>query len=380
MKTKNLIIATVFFLGSLFIQSCQKDEIGDNTSENSILPTRFKIDLPSSMSNEQANLKSASTLKSASADTLKGNEIYQNLNTFVAVGEGAADIVQNIIGGIVLYKINRPMAFPYESKDDNRIKNVVVEENAEYNGKTWKYMLSITDAASETNTDGGKAMQIFWNPTPIEGIAILKPYNIDRTKDINAPDAIFRIEYSEVATSSYDSYMVVDIANLPMPEANLEPYAIKNMKMFVGKKGDNIDVYGNSDHPNAKFFTENTGFDWAFVASGSISKNISAAEVGLPPCKLDNNTRKVLLEDYSIKNVLTAQINEWFLQYFGIRPNSEDLASYLKNADAPGFFTKDGFLQAGKTPNDNYTPFVSRISNLTPYNPKLINELSVNFK
>jgi hypothetical protein len=184
----------------------------------------------------------------------------------------------------------------------------------------------------------------------------------------------------KLGNNSYDSYMKVEIANLPLPDANLQPFAIKNLEMFVGKKGDNLDVFGNSDHPNAKFFTESKGFDWAFVASGSISQNISTAEVGVPPCQLDNSTRKALLEDYSIKSVLSAQINEWFLDLFHVRPNADDLASYLKNADAPGYFNNNGFVQAGTAPNDAYSALVSRIQNLTPYNPKSVSELSINFK
>ncbi|NJK98354.1 MAG: hypothetical protein HC905_28625 [Bacteroidales bacterium] len=375
MNTK-LAIAVILFLGSFFIQSCQKEEIV-SPSENIILPERFKVDIPSSISSS-ASLKSGSVMAGTSADTLKGNAIYLNLITFVAVGEGAADIVQHIIGGIAMYHINKPMTFTFESDDDHRVKNLVVKENATYNGKSWKYMMTISDAASVSNPDSGKALQIFWNPSPIEGVAILKPYNIDRSKNTNMPDALFRIEYSEIADQNYDSHMIVDMAGLPLSDLNM--YAIKNLRMFVGKKGDIVDVYGNSDHPNARFFTQDKGFNWAFVASGSASKNISTAEVGLPPCDLSESSRKVLLQDYSIKNVLTEQVNEWFLQFFGVRPHPEDLNAYLKNADAPGFFNKNGFVQAGTAPNADYASFVTRIGSLTPYSPKSVSSILINFK
>lgn len=369
MKTTNLAIAAILFLGSFFIQSCQKDEIA--TTDQTILPSKFKVEIPNSISNQ-------SSLKSASSDTLKGNAIYMNLCTFVAVGEGAADIVQHIIAGIAIYHINKPMVVTFESDDDHRTKNLVVKENAEYKGRTFKYMLTIYDAGSVANADSGKAMQIFWNTSPLEGIAILKPYNIDRIKNANETNAIFSIEYSEVADQNYDSHMIVDIAGLPLPEQ--DTYAIKSLRMYVGKKGDNVDVYGNTDHPNATFFTKDKGFDWAFVASASVSKNISTAEVGLPPCTLNETSRNVLLKDYSIKQVLTDQVNDWFLQHFGIRPNSSDLAAYLKNADAPGFFNRNGFVQAGTAPNADYTPLVTRIGSLVPYSPKSVSELEISFK
>jgi len=377
MKTLRIIYSVSLIAVALFIQSCQKNETNSPQTDTGILPARFKVDIPASLSNAAAKTKSASA---TNADTLKGNGIYQNLNTFIAVGEGAGDIVENIIKAIAFYKIDRPMVLSYQSNDDKRVKNLVVKENIEYNGRTWRYMLTITDAASEGDTDGGKAMQIFWNPSPIEGIAILRPYHIDRDKNKASLDAVFRIEYSEVASGEYDSHMIIDIANLPMPDARIDQFAMHSLKMFVGKKGNNVDVYGNSDHPNAKFFTESTGFDWAFTASGLSAENIGVAEVGIPPSTLDNSTRKVLLEDYSIKNVLTGQINKWFYDAYGVHIDATDLSKYLQNADAPGYFDNSGFIQAGKSPDIKYDALASRIKLLTPFNPKSVNELTIDFK
>jgi hypothetical protein len=377
MKALRILFSVSLIVIAIFAQSCQKTETSATQTDTGILPARFKVAIPTSLSNAQSKTKSASA---TNADTLKGNGIYQNLNTFIAVGVGAGDIVEKIIGAIAFYKIDRPMVLSYQSNDDNRIKNLVVKENMDYNGRTWRYMLSITDAASEGDADGGKAMQVFWNPSPIEGIAILRPYQIDRVKNVASLDAVFRIEYSEVSTNEYDSHMIVDIAGLPMPDARIDQFAIHTLKMFVGKKGNTVDVFGNSDHPNAKFFTESTGFDWAFVASGLSSENIGVAEVGIPPSTLDNNTRKVLLEDYSIKNVLTDQINKWFYGIYGVHIDATDLSKYLQNADAPGYFGSNGFIQAGFSPDARYDALASRIKLLTPYNPKQVNGLTVEFK
>jgi hypothetical protein len=371
MKTTRFFLVTAFLVIALMIQSCTKEK---QSTDTGILPAKFKVDIPSSLSSD--NVKS-SILKSANGDTLKGNDIYGMLKVFIAIGEGAGDVVQGIIGAIVIYHIDKPMTLSFQSKDDNRMKNIVVLENQTYGDKTYEYMLTITDAASESTADGGKALQIFWNRSPIDGIAIIKPYNCNRIKDALSLNATYKIEYSEVPANGYDSHMIVDIAGLPM---STDPFAVKALKMFVGKKGNFVDVYGNTDHPNAKFVTSTTGFDWSFVASGLVDTNIGVAEVGLPPSTLDNSTRTVLLGDYSIKNVLTTQINEWFFQTYGLHPSASDLAKYLQNADAPGFFSDGGFLQAGTSPNTKYDPLVSRISTLAPYSPKLVNDLTVQFK
>ena len=94
-------------------------------------------------------------------------------------------------------------------------------------------------------------MQIFWNRKPISGVAILKPYNIDRTNDENIQDAVFRVEYSEAGEKGYDAHMLVAASGLHVADPLDNVYCANALKMFVGKSGDMIDVFGNSNHPNA---------------------------------------------------------------------------------------------------------------------------------
>lgn len=379
MKTLKSILLAVLFLSALMIQSCEQVD-KEKVTETGILPERFKVDIPNSMSNSNYSSKSYKSATNANSDTIKGNAIYANLNTFIAIGEASADVVIHIIAGIAIYDIDEPMSISFIGDDDDRTKNLVVEEDVEFSDRTWEYALTITDAESEGNTDGGKALQVFWNIDPIEGIAIIKPYNCDRIKNAEAVDAIFKVEYSEVGNADYERYMIVEIAGLPMQAANVEPFSVNSLKMFVGRNGDAVDVFGNSNHPNAKFFTDKTGYNWAFVASGFDTKDIAVAEVGLPSNTLDSDDRDVLLKDYSIKNVLTQEINDWFVETIGFKPDSVSLSGYLKNADAPGFFADQGFIQGGIAPSDDYLPLLDRLEDLTPFNPKEINELMIEFK
>jgi len=379
MKTlKNIFLIGIIGIAML-IQGCEEDNINNPKENQGILPSRFKVDIPSSLSKNTTGTVGEKSAEESEADTLTGNEIYAHLNTFIAVGEGASEIVEDIILAIALYDIDEPMSLSFQSDDDNRVKNLVVIEEAEYSERTWEFMLTITDAESENEPDGGRALQIFWNRNPIEGIALLKPYNIDRQHDREWLDAIFRIEYSEAGTGDYETYMIVEIAGLPLPDPRLEPFAMNSLKMYVGKDDDRVDVFGNSDHPNAKFFTERTGFSWSFVAAGFDEQNIAVAEVGLPPSSLDEDDRDVLLKEYSIKNVLTEEVNEWFYDNFGIHPDSTELAAYLRNADAPGFFDEEGFIKGGTLPGDEYTELIGQTNNLSPFNPKEVNELLIEF-
>ena len=370
MKKIRLTSIALFLMTSIFYFACEPQS-DVPTPETSILPERFGIDIPNSLSSEYG----ASNGRTAAIDTLKGNEIYRHLNVFINVGEGAAEIVGEIIRGIGIYQINKPMSLSFESDEDGRTKNLVVKENPTFDGENWEFVLTITDASSESELDGGNGLQIFWNRYPIKGIAILKPYNINRSESYEFEDAMFRVDYSEAGEHGYEGHMIVSIVDLPVADPLDEPYSMSTLKMFVGKEGDIIDVYGNSNHPNATFFAGNSGFNWAFVASGSESMDIGVAEVGLPPSNLDEPGRESLLDYHSIKNVFTRDI-------YNVWPNIDQSSvdAYLFNTGAPGYFADHGFISGGESPGEAYNDLEFRLSLLSPYNPKEITNLEIVFK
>ncbi len=376
MKRSKLITFTLFLGMALMFLVSSCDQNPDINPQQDLLPESFRVAIPSAISNSEY-AEGGRLSGRTKDDTLQGNDIYENLGTFIAIGDGAAEIVEDIIIGLRRHRIDRVLSLSYISDDDNRVKNLVVESDVEYEGKSWEYMLTVTDADSEVNSDGGKAMQIFWNKRrPIMGIAIIKLYNINRVENENAGDAIVRINYSEESTLGYDAEMEVLIAGIPLPNPLNDPFAINNLHMFAARKGDAVDVFGNSNHPNAILFAGNTGFNWAFVASGSDADNIGVAEVGLPPSDLNESDRNVLLKDYSIKNVFTNEINE---VWPGLDPDL--LAAYLKNTSAPGYFSeKVGFIAGGESPGPEWDVFAARLNNLSPYNPLETSNLIVTFK
>jgi len=338
-----------------------------------ILPTEFGIDIPSSISNQGAI--AGRLAGRVSEDVLQGNDIYQHLELFIHVGDGASHIVGNIINSIRKHNIDRILTLSYESDDDGRVKNLVVVKSPEYEGVVYEFGLTITDAASEGNEDGGYAMQIFWDRSPVKGVAIMKPFNIDRLHDADAGEGVIKIEYDSESNMGYDAHMIVSIANLTLEDPADDPYSMRTMKMFVGKTGNVIDVLGNSNHPNAKFFTDDTGFNWAFVAAGYDDKNLAVAEVGLPPSNLDESNREVLLGTYSIKNVFTEQI---YTAYPNIEQDLVDL--YLFHTEAPGYFTDEGFVAGGTPPAGLWEELEQRIEDLAPYNPFEVTNLQIDFQ
>lgn len=372
MKKLNLFIGLLSILMfSLVIVSCEEDDNNnepDNNNNSVALPERFTVDIPNSLS--KANMKK--NLLNIKEDTLQGDLIYENLTTFIGVGEASTQAIENLLTVIAVFNLNQDMDFEYTSDDDGRQKHLVLTENASFNGKNYQFRMNITDLESENNADGGMALQMFWSLSPLNGIAILKPYNIDRINDANIPDALLEVAYSEEEANSYEAEMLVTITGLPVDQS--DPYMIDKLKMFVGKNGDIIDIYGNSNHPNARFISENTGYNWAFAAAGHETKDIGVAEIGLPLSSINSSDRAVLLEENSIKNVFSNEIKT-------IWPNAnqEFLDAYLTNADAPGFFDANGFIQGGASPGTDWDELADRIKDLSPFNPVDVAAAEINF-
>jgi len=377
MKTRNLTIGLLFLAGVLGFTSCT-EEVVNPEENNTVIPAKFSVDIPDAISYE------ASSLKSGQEDRLSGTDIYQPLGHFIKIGERAAEIVEEIIVSIRVNNINKAMKLTYKGDEDGRDKQLEVIEGATFAGQEWEYQLTVKDLGNINNEDGGEALQLFWNTNPVRGIALLKPANINFNDTSEVKDAVYRIDYSEEIENGYSNEMTVYIANLPLANPLEDPYSVDAIKLWAGKDGDFIDVRGNSNHPNARFFDKKReqGFNWAFVASSDEAKGIACAQVSLPPSNLDKTTREDIMDTYGVRKVFEKEIYQEFPELEGTT-NPEYLAlldGYFEDAEAPGYFDKFGFLQGGEQPNENYQTVENRIKTLTPFNPKEVTEQKIEFK
>jgi len=366
MKKINLLLSAIVMVAILFT-SCKKDE-DDIVVTESTLPSNFKVDIPSSISNATANKNDKST----------GGEIYGHLRTFIFVGESAAEVVQDIMRAISVHNLSQAMEISFESDDDGRTKKLIVIENSNFEGKNYDFQLTMTDALAESNADGGVAMQIFWNKSSVIGLTILKPYNLNRTENPEENEILYRIDYSEIG-NHYDQEMTVYISGLPIPadvSSGDDKFTMETLKMFAGRKGDIVDVFGNSNHPKAWLFNEeNVGFNWAFAASSDRAQNIASAEVGLPSSSLNSTSRTVLLEENSIHNIFETEIRALY-------PNiaQADLDVHLADTNGAAFFHEGGFITAGTSPGTSYDEISTSMSNLVPFNPSEVSIMKIEFK
>jgi hypothetical protein len=380
----------------IFVQCEENEDTGVDKQIDTVLPSNFKVDIPDALSNT-TQLKSASLKSTTGNDTIKGQDVYKHMNHFIHIGETAADVVNEIIQGIVKYDLGEDMEVTYTSNEDSREKRLVVEENVSFEDNKWEHQLTIYDVESEGNEDEGKAMQVFWNSDPINGIALIKPYNLDRDNNAAAGDAMYRINYSEKGENGYNREMMVYIESFPHKDAD-DVYHMTNFKLFAGKKDDYIDVIGTSIHPDAYLFiVDQTGLAWTFIGSSDREADKGVAQVSLPPHKLDEPNRATLLETYSMYNVMYSQAEEIIMnklveeygQAWVDRASEKDwfqdtlqnyIEPYMSEVKSPGYFHNGEFKAAGTAPSDDYNPLVGRLDALDPYNPKTVNSLSLSFK
>ncbi len=177
---KKLSFYSIFSLliGVLFFTACENSfNQGPEVEVESILPDELTVEIPSALSAD------VSLFKSTKVDTLKGREIYGHLRFFIHTGDHAGRLTRHVMQAIRRFKIDQVISLTYVSEDDGRVKNLVVVEAPEFEGRTWEYGLTITDAESEGMENGGKGMQIFWNSRPKEGITIINPYMLDQSNE-----------------------------------------------------------------------------------------------------------------------------------------------------------------------------------------------------
>lgn len=357
MKKFNLLLLILIISIVIGCKKDNKEDTPTQTTEN-IVPTSIYIDIPTALNSVQKS-------NSSKGDTLSGNDIYRNLRTFINVGETSAKTINEIMLVIRLNNINRPMSFTFTSKDDGRVKKVDVIENGDFNGTKFKYKMLIADI------DGSKALELFWNVKPVSAIAIMQLYNINRKIDQRYKDVLYKIDYNEELTT-YEKQMVISLTKLP----KFDKGSIDNMKMFVGKKGTTLDIYGNSNHPYLTLVDTNFtgGRNYAFVAHANDALNIGVAILCMPPSATATNNN--ILTDYSIEKVLTDEIR-------AVYPNvtQQMLNSYLKNTKAPGYFTNGGFVSCGTNiPNiQGFTTDFLNLTGLNPYIPNDIKNLTISF-
>ena len=258
----------------LIIASC--DSNPDVTPREDLLPQQFRVDIPSSLSNSELANGRVIPNGRVKDDTVRGNDIYELLGVFIEIGDEAGELVEEIINGVRRNNIDRVITLTYISDDDNREKNLVVVDNSDFEGRTWDYQLTVTDADSEGEADGGKAMQVFWNVgQPVEGIAILKPFNIDRVANEFGGDAIFRIDYAETGEFGYEAHMEVQISGLPLPSPLMAQMLLFRIQA-IGSRLDNCDYVITAVRPR------HTSFYKRFMNFEPISDELIIEQVAFP--------------------------------------------------------------------------------------------------
>lgn len=355
MKSIKLIALLVSFS---FLIACSNDEEIPSRID---IPSQFSVDIPKSISDNAGGLNGR--ISGDGDGVIEGNEIYESLRGFIKIGEGSAEIIEFTLVVAAALEVQNVRSYTFVSDDDGREKKVDLTEGVTRGGTAYEYEMTMVDTENDE-----MALQLLWNTNPVQGVGILKPYNIDRTENTDALDAFVRIDYSE-DDATYDATMTVSIAGLETPQNG----DIDNLKMFVGKKGDIVDVMGNSNHPNIVIIDEDFtgGRNYAFVARGDESTDLGVAKLALPP---SSTTTDDVLVTYSVFAVLEAEIN-------AVADLDQDtIDEILAEAHSPAYFNNNGFITSGtdNKPASFDAAFVD-LTGMNPFVPNDVKNLTIDF-
>lgn len=371
MKKKLIQVLSLGMAVSIFFASCgaNDDDVNDTSTESNIVPQKFKVDIPDAISHNNS-----SSQKIAEGEVINGAVIYENIAYFIRIGEISAELIEAIIGVIYYYNLTDPMEFTYVSDDDGRTKTVIIAEDVTRGDENWEYEMIINDQ------DGSQALQVVWNNSPVDGIAILSIYDLNRTENANLAETRYRVDYSEAGENGYDAEMTVYLSGIP---ANADDNgSIDRLKMFAGKSGDEIDVFGNSNHPDLVWedYETKIGRSYGFRARGNEVLDLGVAEAGIP---YTDQTVADSIFDYDLYKVA----------YDLVRANPEYASAddstiayhvdqYVTNDEVPAFFYNDQYHSSGidNMPSDlGFTSEFSDLSDLTPYVPADVATMEVDF-
>jgi len=355
-KYRNLVV----LLALIFVTACTTDEEAPTASVE--VPESFTVDIPEQISSSSSGSLSG-RLAGDGDGYIEGNEIYESLRFFVHLGERSAEILEFTLEIATALDRENILSLTYTSDEDGRDKRIEIARDVMRGGVSYQYEMTAYDVA-----DNSLALQLLWNTSPVEGIAIMNPYHINREDADVTEDTFIRIDYSEVSTD-YDATMVVSISGHPVSDNG----DVDNFKMFAGKKGDVVDVMGNSNHPNLVIIDDSFtgGRNYAFVARGDEAADLGVAKLALPPSSV---TTSDVLADYSVYSVLEAEIQSAGVSDQGI------IDQILQEAHSPAYFNATGFITSGEDnkPASFSDSFVD-LSALSPYVPNDVQSLSLGF-
>lgn len=360
MKISQFIFLSIF--ASIFLIACSDDEETVVDRVEVQIPENFTIDIPNSISNNQ-NGSLSGRMEGDGDGIIEGNEIYEAVPYFIHLGEEASKIVEVIFPVATVLELANVSSVTYTSDEDGREKRTDLTNNVNRGGKSYTYELTTYDVL-----DNAQGLQMFWNVNPVEGVAILRPYDLNRSGDANPP-AIIKIEYSEVS-ANYEATMIVSVSGIDPVVDGLD-----NLKLWAGRNGDVVDVIGNSNHPDLILFDENFsgGRNYAFVGRGNEVTDLGVINLALPPSNVTTND---ILDSYSVYSVLFNEIDGLVGDFL----TQQQIDDILAETSSPAFFNELGFITSGleNQPSGFTNEFID-ISNLTPFIPNDIKTQQVAF-
>ena len=306
----------------LAMQSCSSldgdmEELGDyrdaksNPVEGKWLSDNF-IELP-------GGREPSVGLDSISNDTLKvfpNEAAYHTLlmRCIVSAQSMARIIAQSIdasvYGGNNTNWMNyfTPYLGVYSSVSDSRSKQWKLEEDVTYNGKWWKFHLSILDLPEGVVSDNGgeNAVEMYYDVECKHGVMIFSPTDFDV---VRFPVKIFGPDIVGVLTFDYDEGVVTNELYLTNIGVNNNVMYIRNVYLGLEQSDKFVTIKAMIDFPALWFDTkENSGFTVSSIGACDLNTGSAVLNSGI----VRNSSREKTVEALVIDN----PADEVFAKYY----------------------------------------------------------------
>lgn len=237
----------------------------------------------------------------------------------------------------------------YTSTDDSKYKTYTINENVDFESKTYSYCLTITDITEGNNI----ALKMYYNSDVNEGVILFKPFAFNQ---IVFPynlygSTVMRLDFSQDGNKYYNTITVTDLPQENIEESNI--FYIKNIFLYIVEDYDNQrqEFAGIADFPDMWFDeTINAGFSLVFTAAADFSGFIGII-TGLTTDNSTQTSAKELLISNAAGKVLGTYFPIWNQK---IKLNSGDTLTNDSRFENPGFFYYDSYTGCQKLPSDEY--------------------------
>lgn len=353
----------------------------------STLPESMFFSLPNSISDEKG-LEAHDILVDIKNRGKFVKHKYQLASHYLYEAELAAKMLDHLAQGLQQKKIHKALEETYLG-DDRRTKQLIVEEGASIDGRTWAFKATIKDIHTGVDT----AMQVFWNDAESGATIILHPYILDR---LDFDDASIKYKGS----FEYDGD--ARVMTIEKSEDNFhEKYGVRNYLTQFRKNANGteceVKAYFEMNAMPFPKYVRTSEVDQGGVDSVELIRNYfvrGVAHVNTAYTNLELSSLPTDLLDLNNDNLDSFLIDSFVVAHYyeaidlsdsslttSLKQSMQDtLEMYLEEAGVPVYYNDNGYHSAGETRPGPMSGLNLSLEDIQPFTREELDNFNIRFQ